>query len=353
MNIADEVLEPVETQVEAPAPVASINQGIVIDDLKDISKLTYLFDFLLSASVFYAAFLYSGISSNLLVKCALYVVAVLSVYRMSVFSHEIVHMGNRFPLFVVLWNVICAPAILYSSAFFRSHIDHHRSDSYGSEKDPEYARFWDTSYMSKLYLGFSPLVPFLEFFKRAILIPVSWVIPGYRKKMKSKEVLASIHGNYEATPHIRPASKFENFIDFMITIECVAILALAIYDQQYVSWIIKWLSVLGLGILINSARTLHAHLYTISKTPVPLAEQFDDSITLNLHPAAAFLVAPVGLKYHAIHHLFPFLPYHSLGKAHKRLLDSSEAVRSQYVKTFLKQEHAGLTTNPAQLDSPT
>ena len=31
------------------------------------------------------------------------------------------------------------------------------------------------------------------------------------------------------------------------------------------------------------------------------------------------LWAPVGLRYHATHHLFPSLPYHNLGKAHRRL----------------------------------
>jgi len=32
------------------------------------------------------------------------------------------------------------------------------------------------------------------------------------------------------------------------------------------------------------------------------------------------LWAPVGLRYHALHHLLPNLPYHSLGAAHRRLL---------------------------------
>jgi fatty acid desaturase len=32
------------------------------------------------------------------------------------------------------------------------------------------------------------------------------------------------------------------------------------------------------------------------------------------------LWAPVGLRYHGLHHLLPNLPYHSLGRAHRRLL---------------------------------
>jgi fatty acid desaturase len=31
------------------------------------------------------------------------------------------------------------------------------------------------------------------------------------------------------------------------------------------------------------------------------------------------LLFPVGLRYHALHHLFPTMPYHNLGEAHRRL----------------------------------
>jgi fatty acid desaturase len=49
------------------------------------------------------------------------------------------------------------------------------------------------------------------------------------------------------------------------------------------------------------------------------AEQYLDSVNVPGHPLLTTLWAPVGLRYHATHHLFPALPYHALGLAHRRL----------------------------------
>ena len=45
------------------------------------------------------------------------------------------------------------------------------------------------------------------------------------------------------------------------------------------------------------------------------------------------LVAPVGLRYHALHHWIPSLPYHNLGRAH-RLLVSVLAPDALYSATI-------------------
>jgi fatty acid desaturase len=48
--------------------------------------------------------------------------------------------------------------------------------------------------------------------------------------------------------------------------------------------------------------------------------QLVDSVNLRGVPGITALLAPVGLRYHALHHLLPALPYHSLGRVHRRLL---------------------------------
>jgi fatty acid desaturase len=44
-----------------------------------------------------------------------------------------------------------------------------------------------------------------------------------------------------------------------------------------------------------------------------------DSIDTPGGPWSA-LWAPVGLRYHALHHFFPGIPYHNLGIAYRRIL---------------------------------
>ena len=51
------------------------------------------------------------------------------------------------------------------------------------------------------------------------------------------------------------------------------------------------------------------------------AEQYLDSINVPGNLFITALWAPVGLRYHATHHLFPNMPYHNLGKAQTVLAD--------------------------------
>jgi fatty acid desaturase len=71
---------------------------------------------------------------------------------------------------------------------------------------------------------------------------------------------------------------------------------------------------------LNWVRTIAAHGYRNTGSTMTFIEQIEDSITVPGHPLLTELLFPVGLRYHALHHLFPSLPYHSLGIAHRRLM---------------------------------
>ncbi len=50
-------------------------------------------------------------------------------------------------------------------------------------------------------------------------------------------------------------------------------------------------------------------------------EQMDDSFNV-MGGVLSEPLFPVGTRYHALHHLFPTLPYHNLGIAHQRLIET-------------------------------
>jgi fatty acid desaturase len=54
--------------------------------------------------------------------------------------------------------------------------------------------------------------------------------------------------------------------------------------------------------------------------------QYLDSVNVPPPALLPMLWAPVGLRYHALHHLLPSMPYHSLGEAHRRLSAHADAV---------------------------
>jgi fatty acid desaturase len=79
-----------------------------------------------------------------------------------------------------------------------------------------------------------------------------------------------------------------------------------------------WLGVSAAISFVNTLRTLGAHAYGSAGDPMDREGQLRDSIDT---PGALWteLWAPVGLRYHALHHYFPGIPYHNLTKAWRRL----------------------------------
>src|SRR5258707_14251360 len=86
-----------------------------------------------------------------------------------------------------------------------------------------------------------------------------------------------------------------------------------------VQWLLQWYVVLVGALVLNQARNLAAHRYESDGQPTDSLGQLLDSVTLEGRLLSA-LAVPVGLRYHALQHYLPTVPYHSLGALHRRLV---------------------------------
>jgi fatty acid desaturase len=84
-------------------------------------------------------------------------------------------------------------------------------------------------------------------------------------------------------------------------------------------------------LVLNQIRTLVAHLWENDGEVLTVTAQFLDSVNVPPPGLLPELWAPVGLRYHALHHLLPGVPYHALAEAHRRLKDALPT-DSQYHK---------------------
>jgi fatty acid desaturase len=86
-----------------------------------------------------------------------------------------------------------------------------------------------------------------------------------------------------------------------------------------------FLGVLSGVMVVNQIRTLVAHLWENEGEPMTVTAQYLDSVNVPPPGLLPELWAPVGLRYHALHHLLPSVPYHALGAAHRRLIATLDA----------------------------
>ena len=77
--------------------------------------------------------------------------------------------------------------------------------------------------------------------------------------------------------------------------------------------------------LTLAVRNLAAHKYVNTGARMTLQGQLEDSINITGQTWLTALLFPIGLRYHALHHLFPAMPYHAMGEAHRRLMSQLPA----------------------------
>jgi fatty acid desaturase len=252
-----------------------------------------------------------------------YFVAVFAFYRAAIFIHELAHFKRgTFKLFRLVWNVTCGiPFMIPSFTYDGVHYDHHKPGIYGTREDGEYLPFATQRPSAMVgYVLLSLILPLLLVVRFLLLTPLSYLIPALRKIVWERASSLTINPAYiRRQDAIRNDHnwRLQELAAFLSAFIIVTSVILEILPYQL---LLLWYAIAATIFTLNSLRTLVAHAYrNPGDRSLTLIEQYLDSVNIPGNFLTT-LWAPVGLRFHATHHLFMSLPYHNLGKAQRRLM---------------------------------
>jgi fatty acid desaturase len=311
------------TSLQSVAEFPVLEARRIAHDLMGHNATIYFIDFVLSALVSYgAAAVYLTAADWSLSQAVAGLIASLALFRAGAFLHEIVHMPKgRMAPFKVAWNLLYGIPLLSPSFMYANHTDHHARRHYGTAQDGEYQPFaHGGGWRVPLYFAQVLIIPIFGVVRFLILAPLAWIHPRLRQwvwraassyisnPLYQRQVpVGETHGWWVACEIACFA-----WAAFIVILLVAGYLPLDILPKLYL------LSVAA--IFWNWLRNLAAHLFLSDGDPMTHEAQFQESVTITGAPWLHELLFPVGLRFHAIHHLLPGLPYHNLPEAHRRFL---------------------------------
>ncbi len=324
----------------------------------------YWTDFLLSLTVGFGC--YAFVRKQELFswqQCLLFALSCYGIYRAVNFIHELVHLRTgTFRAFRFTWNLLCGIPSLVPSFMYYTHLDHHRRNHYGTDLDGEYVPLGSQSRRAIVLYLLQPLIlPPLAYLRFMLLTPLAWLLPTVRRWSYDHASSMIMDPRY-----IRPYPTrqtlwvwrlqeavccFWTWAAVILAIRGLlsdvdpasfarpilnGVLPLGFFLQMYLT---------GVAVLtVNMVRTLGAHRFLNDGGEMSFAEQLLDSVNYDRWPLTSELWAPVGLRFHALHHLFPSLPYHNLARAHRKLMAElpANSLYSQSTESSLWSVLSGL-----------
>jgi fatty acid desaturase len=146
------------------------------------------------------------------------------------------------------------------------------------------------------------------------------LIPSLREVIRRRASSLTIDLAFQRPENAVRSDQHWRLQEFATCLFATVVVAAVVLGLLTYEVLVLWYAISVFVFFLNSLRTLAAHAYrNPGDRRLDIAEQYLDSVDVPGNLFLTALWAPVGLRYHATHHLFPNLPYHNLGKAQRSL----------------------------------
>jgi fatty acid desaturase len=297
----------------------------LVRDLLEPRPVRYWTDFLITIVAMYTALVVHVATDFSVLQVTALIVCALAMYRAVVFTHEIAHRpAGSFTGFAVVWNASCGIPLWMPSFLYGDHKSHHIRPAYGTRADPEYILLASRPRSRLLlFLSLALVYPVLGPLRFLLLTPLALIVPPLDRVIWTRaSSLYNMNESYRR-PYDAQARLPSRWLQELAA--CAwAWTVVGLVAMRQVSWnaLGKVYLVFVFWIVVNQLRTLAAHRYT-NRTGAPIGH-FDQVVDTNTFGHGRWLPhlwAPLGMRYHALHHLLPAMPYHAMGRAHRRLME--------------------------------
>ncbi len=251
-----------------------------------------------------------------------FLVCCLLFYRAVLFTHEMTHLRQgEFRVFRIVWNLLCGIPFLVPSFTYYTHAEHHMRKYFGTDHDGEYLPLGTRSPWHIAWYMCQPFwMPIAAVIRFLILSPLTWISPAFRDWVHKRFSSMVMDPTYIRPLPTRAVLRIFRLQEVLCFLWCVGVATVIVLGKVPLGFLPTAYAVSVVIMFMNALRTLGAHRYTNAEGPMTFIEQMLDSVNYPNRPFLSALWAPVGLRFHALHHLFPAMPYHNLAAAHERLM---------------------------------